>query len=124
MRPIAQANGVSMAQIALAWLLHQPHVTSVIIGAKRVDQLADNLGATQVVLSADELANLDEVSRLPAEYLAGCSNVKVRLAASNCSRRDECEGDPFVRIELASDLHLEFLEGMSSKPCWSIRRVR
>ena len=68
MRPIAQAHGVSVAQIALAWLLHQPQVTSVIVGAKRPDQLADNLAATQVALSADELRALDEVSRLPAEY--------------------------------------------------------
>jgi aryl-alcohol dehydrogenase-like predicted oxidoreductase len=68
MRPIAQAHGVSVAQIALAWLLHQPQVTSVIIGAKRPDQLADNMGATKVELSAAELAQLDEVSRLPAEY--------------------------------------------------------
>jgi aryl-alcohol dehydrogenase-like predicted oxidoreductase len=68
MRPIAQAHGVSVAQIALAWLLHQPQVTSVIVGAKRPDQLADNLAAAQVTLSADELAALNEVSRLPAEY--------------------------------------------------------
>jgi aryl-alcohol dehydrogenase-like predicted oxidoreductase len=68
MRPVAQAHGVSVAQIALAWLLHQPQVTSVIVGAKRPEQLADNLAATQVTLSADELASLDEVSRLPAEY--------------------------------------------------------
>jgi aryl-alcohol dehydrogenase-like predicted oxidoreductase len=68
MRPIAQSRGVSVAQIALAWLLHQPQVTSVIVGAKRPEQLADNLRATEVVLSADELRALDEVSRLPAEY--------------------------------------------------------
>ncbi len=68
MRPIAQAHGVSVAQIALAWLLYQPQVTSVIIGAKRPDQLTDNLAATQVVLSADELSTLDAASRLPAEY--------------------------------------------------------
>ena len=68
MRPIAAARGVSVAQIALAWLLHQPQVSSVIIGAKRPDQLADNLAATAVRLSADELRALDEVSRLPAEY--------------------------------------------------------
>ena len=68
MRPIAQAHKVSVAQVALAWLLHQPRVTSVIIGAKRPDQLADNLAAAQVRLSADDLAKLDEVSRLPAEY--------------------------------------------------------
>jgi len=68
MRPIAQSKGVSVAQIALAWLLHQPQVTSVIVGAKRPEQLADNLAATQVQLSADELQALDAVSRLPAEY--------------------------------------------------------
>ncbi|MDB5733030.1 MAG: aldo/keto reductase [Variovorax sp.] len=68
MRPIAQAHGVSVAQVALAWLLHQPQVTSVIVGAKRAEQLADNLAATQVALSAAELQQLDETSRLPAEY--------------------------------------------------------
>ena len=68
MRPIALAHGVSVAQIALAWLLHQPAVTSVIIGAKRLDQLEDNLAATRVTLSAEELARLDAVSRLPPEY--------------------------------------------------------
>jgi len=68
MRPIAQAHGVSVAQIALAWLLHQPQVTSVIIGAKRPEQLADNMAATNVVLSAAELEQLNDVSRLPAEY--------------------------------------------------------
>ncbi|MCJ2185287.1 aldo/keto reductase [Novosphingobium beihaiensis] len=68
MRPIAAAHGVSVAQIALAWLLHQDAVTSVIIGAKRPDQLADNLAAVDVRLSAEELAALDAVSALPAEY--------------------------------------------------------
>jgi aryl-alcohol dehydrogenase-like predicted oxidoreductase len=68
MRPIAQAKGVSVAQIALAWLLHQPQVTSVIVGAKRPDQLADNIAATRVALSADELKTLGEASALPPEY--------------------------------------------------------
>jgi aryl-alcohol dehydrogenase-like predicted oxidoreductase len=68
MRPIAQARGVSVAQIALAWLLAQPQVTSVIIGAKRPEQLADNMGAAKVTLSADELKQLDGVSGLPSEY--------------------------------------------------------
>jgi len=68
MRPMAQARGVSVAQIALAWLLHQPQVTSVIVGAKRPDQLADNLAATSVRLSDQELKVLDAVSQLPAEY--------------------------------------------------------
>ncbi|VTU41148.1 L-glyceraldehyde 3-phosphate reductase [Variovorax sp. PBS-H4] len=68
MRAIAEAKKVSVAQVALAWLLHQPVVTSVIIGAKRVDQLDDNLAATAVKLSGEELARLDKVSALPAEY--------------------------------------------------------
>ena len=68
MRPIAQAHGVSVAQVALAWLLHQPQVTSVIVGAKRPDQLADNIGATKVTLCAADLGKIGEVSRLPAEY--------------------------------------------------------
>lgn len=66
--PIAAAKGVSVAQIAIAWLLHQPVVTSVIIGAKRLDQLDDNLTAVDVRLTADELAAIDRVSALPAEY--------------------------------------------------------
>ncbi|WP_336957984.1 aldo/keto reductase [Sphingobium aquiterrae] len=68
MRPMAEARGVSVAQIALAWLLHQRHVTSVIIGAKRPDQLADNIAATSVDLSAEDLAVLDGLSALPSEY--------------------------------------------------------
>lgn len=68
MRIIAQTHRVSVAQIALAWLLHQRAVTSVIIGAKRVEQLDDNLAACAVKLSQEELATLDAVSALPAEY--------------------------------------------------------
>lgn len=68
LRQIADARGVSVAQIALAWLLHQQVVTSVIIGAKRVDQLEDNLAATDIRLTQEELAALDKVSALPPEY--------------------------------------------------------
>lgn len=68
MREMAEARSVSVARIALAWLLHQPVTMSVIVGAKRVEQLEDNIAATEVTLSADELAKLDEFSRLPPEY--------------------------------------------------------
>ena len=68
MKDIAAAHDVSIARIALAWLLHQPQVTSVIIGAKRADQLADNLGATEVKLSAADLERIGKVSALPPEY--------------------------------------------------------
>lgn len=68
MKPIAEAKGLSIAQIALAWLLHQKAVTSVIIGAKKPEQLDDNIASTKVVLTDAELKILDEVSKLPAEY--------------------------------------------------------
>ncbi len=68
MRPMAEAKGVSVARVALAWLLHQPQVTSVIVGAKRPDQLADNLQAAQVVLSTEELGQINAASGLAPEY--------------------------------------------------------
>lgn len=68
MAPIARAHNCSPARIALAWLLAKPVVTSVIIGAKRLDQLHDNLAAADLQLSADDLKQLDEVSALPPEY--------------------------------------------------------
>jgi aryl-alcohol dehydrogenase-like predicted oxidoreductase len=68
MREIGDGRGVSVARIALAWLLAKPHVMSVIIGAKTVEQLDDNLAAVDVVLSPDEVATLDAVSALPDEY--------------------------------------------------------
>ena len=68
LRPIADAHGCSPARVALAWLLSRQAVTSVIIGAKRLDQLGDNLAATDLVLNDYELARLDTVSALPPEY--------------------------------------------------------
>jgi aryl-alcohol dehydrogenase-like predicted oxidoreductase len=68
MRPIAAARGTSIARVALAWLLHQPHVTSVIIGARTKEQLIDNIGSAELSLTNDELDTLDEVSALPSEY--------------------------------------------------------
>lgn len=68
MRGIAKAKGCTVAQVALAWLLHQPVVTSVLVGAKRVEQLTDNLGAVDVELSADDLDALGKVTELPLEY--------------------------------------------------------
>lgn len=65
---VAAEHDTSSARIALAWLLHQRAVTSVIVGAKRPDQLADNLAATDIALSEAQLAQLDEVSRLAPEY--------------------------------------------------------
>ncbi|PWJ57184.1 aryl-alcohol dehydrogenase-like predicted oxidoreductase [Dyadobacter jejuensis] len=68
MEPIAQAHGVSVARVALAWVLHQKPVTSLIVGAKNPDQLIDNIAATKLKLTADDLQKLDAVSALETEY--------------------------------------------------------
>ena len=68
MRPIAADNLVSVAQVALAWLLAQPHVTSVIVGAKSQEQLLDNIAATGLELSTEQIKAIDEASKLPSEY--------------------------------------------------------
>lgn len=73
---LSVARGVSIARIALSWLLHQRHVTSVIVGAKRIEQLDDNVGATGVVLDAEELAELDAVSKIVPEYPAWMQRVR------------------------------------------------
>jgi aryl-alcohol dehydrogenase-like predicted oxidoreductase len=62
------AKGATVAQLSLAWLLHQPAVTSVIIGANKMSQLDDNLGSVNVQFTAEELKRLDEVSKLTVEY--------------------------------------------------------
>lgn len=68
MDPIAKAHGASVARVAIAWLLSKAHVTSVILGAKNLDQLNDNLGAAAVKLTQEEITALDEVSALSPEY--------------------------------------------------------
>jgi aryl-alcohol dehydrogenase-like predicted oxidoreductase len=66
--PIARAQGSSAARVALAWLLAKPVVTSIIVGARRLEQLNDNLAAVDLKLTPDEIQRLDEVSALPLEY--------------------------------------------------------
>lgn len=65
---IAQAHNASVARVALAWLLHQPHVTTIIIGAKTPEQLEDNLAASSLKLTPEQLAALNTASVLPLEY--------------------------------------------------------
>ena len=67
-REIAQTKNATIPQVTLAWLLAQEVVTTVIIGAKRMSQLEDNLGAVRIELTSEELARLDEASALSAEY--------------------------------------------------------
>ena len=68
MRKVGDAHGVSVARVALGWLLAKPAVSAIIIGAKNEEQLKDNLAVTDLVLSPAELAEVDGVSALPAEY--------------------------------------------------------
>ena len=68
MREIGRARGVSVARVALAYVLTKPFVTSVIIGAKSLEQLDDNLAAGSLKLTEEEMSKLDAVSALPPEY--------------------------------------------------------
>src|SRR5690606_10905735 len=60
LKPIADELGITRAQLALAWLLHQPGVSSVITGATRVEQVVDNAAASDVELSAEVLERIAE----------------------------------------------------------------
>lgn len=68
LEPMSIAKNVSISQLAVAWLLHQNVVTSVIIGATKLHQLEDNLKSVDVIFNEEELKQLDEVSNLPPEY--------------------------------------------------------
>ncbi|CAN5120560.1 aldo/keto reductase [soil metagenome] len=68
MREVAAKHSASVAEVALAWILAKPFVTTVIIGAKRMEQLDQNLAAVELTLDADDMRRLDEVSALPPEY--------------------------------------------------------
>ena len=89
MRGIAEAHSVSIAQVALAWLLHQPEVTSVIIGAKRADQLTDNIASTELKLSTKELEALGKVSSLPPEYPGWMFDMQGKYRQSQVASRSQ-----------------------------------
>jgi aryl-alcohol dehydrogenase-like predicted oxidoreductase len=83
---IANAKGVNQAQVSLAWLEAQPAVTSVILGARNTDQLADNLGAASVELTPDEFERLDEVSApVVSDYPYGKAGADQRHRAIDVS---------------------------------------
>ena len=68
MLKIGKDHGVSAAQVALAWLLAKPTVTSIIIGAKKQEQLKDNLASLKLQLPTDDMQKLDDISALKPEY--------------------------------------------------------
>ena len=67
---IATSHGATVPQVALAWILANPAVTSVIIGARKLAQLDDNLKAGDLTLTSDDMKSLDEISRMPPDYPA------------------------------------------------------
>ena len=77
---VAKARGVSMAEVALAWLVDRPSVTSVILGARTVSQLEENLKAAHAKLRAEEIATLDAPSQPPiTDYPYGPGGTKQRI---------------------------------------------
>jgi aryl-alcohol dehydrogenase (NADP+) len=83
---IEKAKGVNQGQVSLAWLEARPAVTSVILGVRNTDQLADNLGATSVERTADELKRLDEVSAsVVSDYPYGAAGADQRHRAIDFS---------------------------------------
>jgi aryl-alcohol dehydrogenase-like predicted oxidoreductase len=68
MLEIGKRHNVSAEQVALAWMLNKPFVTSIIIGAKKKEQLRDNISATELILSEDDINKLDKISELSPEY--------------------------------------------------------
>jgi aryl-alcohol dehydrogenase-like predicted oxidoreductase len=70
MEEIGKPHNASVAQVALAWMLQKPGVTSIIIGAKKQEQLIDNIAATKLTLSAEDMEKLDTISALSQEYPA------------------------------------------------------
>jgi aryl-alcohol dehydrogenase-like predicted oxidoreductase len=96
MAPIAKAHNCSPARISLAWLLTKPVVTSVIIGAKRIDQLQDNIAVVDLKLSEEEIKALDEVSALPPEYpgwMLPFQNANRLQAAPHPATRTKAQGN-------------------------------
>ena len=68
MAEIAKNHEVSVAQVALAWVRHQPGITSTIIGAKTLEQLKANIASTEINLTSDDLEKIDKISPLPMQY--------------------------------------------------------
>jgi aryl-alcohol dehydrogenase-like predicted oxidoreductase len=80
---VAEQLGKTPAQIALSWVTNRPGVASTIIGATRPEQVTDNLGALEVVLPAEALRELDEVSAMPLQYPQGFFTAAMQEAVNN-----------------------------------------
>jgi len=100
MRMIADAHGASVAQVALAWLLSKPFVSSVLIGASKLSQLDDNLGSVDLALDAEELAGLDAFTAVEPDFTVGVANVPdapiVRALATRPGHRPDVQEAPMI----------------------------
>ena len=90
MRGIARNHATSLARVALAWMLSKGFVTSITIGARTIERLNYNLGASGLDLFAAELASLDAISDLPPEYPGW-------MAYRRINRSNVLERDPEAR---------------------------
>lgn len=93
---VGEELGVSAAQVALAWTLHRPAITSVVIGARTDDQLTDNLKAANLTLSADQIRRLDDASKPPLlyPYWHQANTASARLSAA-----DRLLLEPFIKTQ-------------------------
>jgi aryl-alcohol dehydrogenase-like predicted oxidoreductase len=99
MRRVATAHGASVPQVALAWLLAQDVTTSVIIGARKPEQLEDNLKSVDLVLSREDRTALDEVSRLRPEYpewMVRCRRIAFQEEAASSASSAEWPRQPWA----------------------------
>ena len=71
LRSIADQRGATVSQVALAWVAGRPAVSSVILGARTLEQLKDNLGAAELALTDDETERLNQASHVPVDYPYG-----------------------------------------------------
>ena len=74
LQPIADGLWITMAQLALAWVLHEPNVASAIIGASRPEQVEDNAAASGIVLDEEPLRRIDEILAESVVYEAAAAS--------------------------------------------------
>jgi aryl-alcohol dehydrogenase-like predicted oxidoreductase len=87
LKPMAQARGVTMSQLALAWLLHQPAVTTVLFGSRSARQIRENLAAADIDLTTEESAQLNNINALKTEYPAWTQRLFARRRAQGVTQQ-------------------------------------
>ena len=100
MRAIADNHGATVAQVALAWVLSKQQISSVLIGASKMSQLEDNLAATELSLTDEDLAALDKATRINPDFIIGVSRVPdmpiVNALAAKPGQSPEMKAEPVI----------------------------